>query len=84
MISNKNKKGLEQFRNIMEEASKTLPANWIQILVRKKKLSRSKYQKVYNMLVNWRAGRSFRSARKNKKLINEIIELANKYKNLEL
>jgi len=84
MISDKYKKGLDEFRKSMEEARKTLPANWVQIILRRRKLSWSKYQKVYNMLVNWRSGRSFRSSLKNKRLIDEMIELANKYKNLEL
>ena len=84
MALSKHKKGLLQFRKSMEEASKTLPANWVQIILKKKKLSREKYQKLYNLLVNCKAGRCYRSSRKHKTLIKEMINLANKYKNLGL
>ena len=84
MISIKQKEGQEQFKKEMEEASKTLPPNWVQIILNKKKLSAQKYKKTYNTLVNFRAGRSYRSSLKHKGLIKEMIELANKYKNLEL
>ena len=84
MISNKNKERLKQFKESMAEARKSLHGPWVQMILKKKKLSRTKYQKLYNMLVNWRAGRCYRSSLRHKGLVNEMIELANKYKNLEL
>ncbi len=84
MISAKHKIELENFKKKIEDARPYLTGDWIQKILKKKKLSGTKYQKLYNMLVNWRAGRSYRSSLKYWKLFNEMIELANKYKEVEL
>lgn len=85
MVSNDYKKGLVKFRKEMKKASKSLPKNWVQIILNNKKyLSVAKYKKLYNTLVNFKSGRSYRSALKQPELVDEIIELSNKYKNLNL
>ena len=84
MVSNDYKKGLKKFREDMEKASRSLPKNWVQIIIDKKELSVAEYKKMYNTLVNFKSGRSYRSALKQPELVNEIIELSNKYKNLNL
>ncbi len=84
MVSSDYSKGLIEFRKDMEKAGQSLPKNWVQIILNKKKLSVEKYQKLYNTLVNFKSGRSYRSALKQPELVAEIIELSNKYKNLNL
>lgn len=84
MVSDKYKKGLKKFRSDMKRASKSLPKNWVQIILNKKELSVAEYQKMYNTLVNFKSGRSYRSALKQPELVKEIVKLSNKYKNLNL
>lgn len=84
MVSNDYKEGLLKFRKDMEEASGNLPKNWVQIILNKKDISVAEYQKLYNTLVNFKSGRSYRSALKQPELVAEIIELSKKYKNLNL
>ena len=84
MVSNDYSKGLVKFRKDMKKAGESLPKNWVQIILNKKELSVTKYQKLYNTLVNFKSGRSYRSALKQPELVNEILELSNKYKNLNL
>lgn len=84
MISKKYSKKMEAFYKKMAEAKKYLPPYWVRDILEKKKLSVKKHTKLKNMMVNWNAGRSYRSSRKHGSLVREIVELSNKYKNLEL
>ena len=84
MVSRDYSKGLVKFRQAMKKAGESLPKNWVQIILKKKELSNAEYQKLYNTLVNFKSGRSYRSALKQPELVNEIIELSNKYRNLNL
>lgn len=86
MVSEEYRIGLEKFKKRMRIASKTLPKNWVRIILDKKELSLKNYRDQYTMLVNFRSGRSYRSSLKrgNKVLVKEIIELSKKYKELEL
>lgn len=84
MVSKDYKGGLVKFQQDMKKAGESLPKNWVQIILNKKKLSVEKYQKLYNTLVNFKSGRSYRSALKQPELVAEIVELSNKYKNLNL
>lgn len=85
MVSDDYNKGLVKFRKDMKRAGESLPKNWVQIILKKKMiLSVIEYQKIYNTLVNFRSGRSYRSALKQPELAREIIELSDKYKKLKL
>lgn len=84
MVSEDYKRKKKKFKKDMLEAKKTLPLNWVQILLKNKELKINEHKKMYNMLTNWLQGRSYSSSLKFPKLVIEIIDLSSKYKELEL
>lgn len=84
MVSEDYKKKQEEFKDDMMVLKKTLPLNWVQVLLKNKDLNVDEHKKMYNMVTNWLQGRSYSSSLKFPQLVTEIVDLSVKYKKLEL
>ncbi|KKM19687.1 hypothetical protein LCGC14_1653100, partial [marine sediment metagenome] len=59
MVSEDYKKKQEEFKDDMMVLKKTLPLNWVQVLLKNKDLNVDEHKKMYNMVTNWLQGRSY-------------------------
>ena len=84
MVSKEYKRAQEKFRHKMLKAKKSLPLNWVRLVLKNYDLTGKEYEKLHNMLTNWMQGRSYSSSLKFPELVIEIIDLSSKYKELEL
>jgi hypothetical protein len=70
------------YQREVNKVKKNLPSNWIQIIInRRKRIGKTKYVKLYNDMVNMINGRSYKLYLSKQDLFEEIVELANQYKN---
>ena len=83
MVSEEYKKGMQEFQKKMKQIKPYLPHGWRKKILEKRDHGIREYIKLHDTLANWKEGRSYRSSLKYPEIIEEMIELSNKYKSLE-